>query len=84
VHSQETCIDCGKLSPPTNTDNTLTSSFGWRMLRKATDHGEMFNEWRCATCWSRYKTLKGLSRSGETSSYPPPSSSARKKPDDRG
>jgi hypothetical protein len=75
VHNQETCFDCGKLSPPTNTDNTLTTSFGWRMVRRPSEQGELRNEWRCPTCWARFKAQKGLS-SGDTIAPPP----VRKKP----
>ena len=61
VHNQETCFDCGKLSPPTNTEITLTTSFGWRMVRRSDDQGELKSEWRCAACWARFKVFRNLS-----------------------
>jgi hypothetical protein len=74
VHNQETCFDCGKLSPPTNTETTLTTSFGWRMVRRPNDRGSLTSEWRCPECWARFKVFRNL-----TTPPPEPSALLRKK-----
>jgi hypothetical protein len=46
------------MSPETNGDNTLTTSFGWRVIRVIDDKSKGVVEWRCATCWQRYKAAQ--------------------------
>jgi hypothetical protein len=52
----QTCIDCKKTSPPSRTEQTLLSAaHGWRLQRTQNPDGTFALQWRCATCWSRYK-----------------------------
>jgi hypothetical protein len=55
--SQRHCCDgCGASAPETNTDYTLISrSFGWRLTRRTLPNGALAMEWRCASCWKKYK-----------------------------
>jgi hypothetical protein len=56
MRDRQTCIDCGKLSPETETNYTLISAqFGWRLARRRTETGEFVAEWRCAECWREHK-----------------------------
>jgi hypothetical protein len=57
---REKCVGCGRVSPETNGDNTLTTSFGWRVIRVVDDKGTGVVEWRCATCWQRHKAVQAL------------------------
>jgi hypothetical protein len=67
---RQKCISCARLSPETNGDSTLTTSYGWR-IRKGTDEaGNTVIEWRCPPCWQRFKAQQG----GGTPSGGPPSS----------
>jgi hypothetical protein len=59
VSKCETCIDCHKQSPETETDYTLISSqFGWRLTRSKGADGGLLLEWRCPACWGEYKRSK--------------------------
>lgn len=50
------CIDCRARSPAVETEYTLISSrFGWRLTRRVGPDGALSLEWRCPTCWTRYK-----------------------------
>ena len=55
MHGRETCVDCGRISPEAGGENTLTTSFGWRVRRLTDDAGNDVIEWRCASCWQRWK-----------------------------
>jgi hypothetical protein len=71
---REKCIACGRVSPETNGDNTLTTSFGWRVIRVVDDRGGAVVEWRCAACWQRHKAAQANSSehpSGNGPSSPP-------------
>jgi len=62
----QTCVDCGKSSPATETDYTLISSqFGWRLRRERLPDGNVLFEWRCPQCWAKFKALRGLTSTGE-------------------
>jgi hypothetical protein len=53
---RETCADCGKEAPQTETNYTLISAqFGWRLTRSKGPTGELVVEWRCPSCWREYK-----------------------------
>ncbi len=68
MRERQTCVDCGKLSPETETNYTLISSqFGWRLSRSKKDDGTFDVEWRCPDCWREHKRAKG-----ETEETPPP------------
>ena len=56
MRDRQTCIDCGKMSPETETNYTLISAqFGWRLSRRKTEDGSFVVEWRCAECWRDHK-----------------------------
>ena len=50
------CVDCAARSPDVETEYTLISSrFGWRLNRRVARDGAVVLEWRCPTCWARFK-----------------------------
>jgi hypothetical protein len=56
----QTCFDCGKTAPETQTSYTLISSaHGWRVSREKNDKGEFVARWRCADCWKKMKESRG-------------------------
>jgi hypothetical protein len=60
MRDQQTCIECGKLSPETETNYTLISAqFGWRLTRRKDDNGMFIVEWRCPECWRDHKDKVG-------------------------
>src|SRR5579872_3339909 len=53
---RQTCVDCGILSPETDTNYTLIGSrHGWRLTRRIESDGSAVAEWRCPPCWRAYK-----------------------------
>jgi hypothetical protein len=46
------CVDCGKLSPPTEPGETITKNHGWRLARRAIG-GVIVIEPRCPECHAR-------------------------------
>ena len=74
MRDRQNCIDCGKLSPETDTNYTLISSqFGWRLTRQRLPDGTFAVEWRCPDCWREHKKHK----TDEKPSPGPTSSAAR-------
>jgi len=72
VRDRQTCIDCGKVSPETDTNYTLISAqFGWRLSKRRGPTGDFVVEWRCAECWRDHKK-----KHGDTSADGPSRSSA--------
>jgi hypothetical protein len=58
AHYRHRCVDCGALSPETETNYTLISSqHGWRLSRASDPLGNPVMEWRCPRCWARHKGL---------------------------
>ena len=56
MSQQQACVDCRASSPLTETNYTLISSrHGWRLNRKRVSEGKFVMEWRCPSCWSRFK-----------------------------
>lgn len=54
--NRNVCIDCGKLSPATQTNYTLISSqHGWRLTLGTDSIGRRVMEWRCPKCWAKRK-----------------------------
>lgn len=54
------CVDCGALSPRTETSYTLISSqHGWRLTLGKDEQGHRISEWRCPRCWAKHKQLAG-------------------------
>jgi hypothetical protein len=76
----ETCVDCQKRSPETDTDYTLIGAqHGWRLTRSKDAEGGLLLEWRCPTCWREFKHTKPETSSGVSrrSSKPPGLASER-------
>jgi hypothetical protein len=48
------CVECGADSPHSNTNYTLISRTGWRLIRNQ-DHDVISMEWRCPICWAKRK-----------------------------
>jgi hypothetical protein len=59
------CVDCGRMSPETHGEITLTTSFGWRIRRAPPPAEEGTTEWRCPVCWQKLKAQQ------QTPSSPP-------------
>lgn len=76
MKERQTCIDCAKRSPETETNYTLISAqFGWRLTRQRSPTGDISVEWRCPDCWRAFKATKGDSltpseRLGQSGSNP--------------
>ena len=67
MRDRQTCIDCGKKSPETETNYTLISAqFGWRLSRRRADNGEFIVEWRCPDCWRTHKKKSEEAPSGSS------------------
>lgn len=50
------CVGCGAMAPDTDTNHTLISAtFGWRLTRRKSFDGTTLLDWRCATCWRKFK-----------------------------
>lgn len=49
------CVMCLVRSPSTNTNYTLISTNGWRLTLTNTQSGQRKGEWRCPSCWKKYK-----------------------------
>lgn len=63
----QTCVDCGSKSPETDTNYTLISAqHGWRLHRGRTPDGQLVMEWRCPTCWRKFKDANGMPDSSRT------------------
>ena len=60
MSERQTCADCRKLSPATETNYSLIGAqHGWRLTRRLDAHGERIMEWRCPECWRAYKATLG-------------------------
>jgi hypothetical protein len=70
------CVECGMASPPTNTNYTLISGTGWRLIRGQDQHGVTM-EWRCPGCWAKRKSHS--ERAGPQSDTPPAAPQLRKR-----
>jgi hypothetical protein len=89
MNERQTCVDCGARSPPTETNYTLISArFGWRLARSIRADGTLLIEWRCPTCWDKYKAVRGAgvvapqaaTSRASTPRTPPPRRSSVKPP----
>jgi hypothetical protein len=55
-HTRHRCVDCGVLSPKTDTNYTLISArHGWRLIRRLNEAGANVLEWRCPGCWQKFR-----------------------------
>lgn len=60
TRSAPQCVDCGKVSPPTETNYTLISSrHGWRLTIERDENGARKTTWRCPQCWLAHKNRGG-------------------------
>lgn len=56
MSERQVCVDCGLLSPETETNYTLIGAqHGWRLTRRYEPDGTAVAEWRCPSCWRAYK-----------------------------
>lgn len=55
------CRSCGAEAPTLDSENTLMSKRGWRLVLETDAAGRRVGAWRCPTCWSRHRTAKRLS-----------------------
>jgi hypothetical protein len=54
------CVDCRASAPRTETNYTLISSkHGWRLAKRIDAVTGLVFEWRCPSCWERYKATRG-------------------------
>lgn len=59
VTSRKHCVDCGVLSPATETNYTLISArHGWRLTRLVDATGRSQMEWRCPRCWEVFRRVQ--------------------------
>jgi hypothetical protein len=57
-NNRHVCAGCGQLSPPTTTNFTLISArHGWRLTLTKDEQGRQQPEWRCPTCWQKYRAM---------------------------
>jgi len=50
------CVDCGKLSPATDTNYTLISArYGWRLIRAVDGAGRTVVQWRGPQGWEKFR-----------------------------
>ena len=55
--TSHTCVDCGTTSPVTETNYTLISArHGWRLTLAQDEKGVRVMQWRCPTCWTRFRS----------------------------
>jgi hypothetical protein len=81
MRDRQVCIDCGTLSPETETNYTLISSqFGWRLSRTRAPDGTFNVEWRCPNCWKEYKRQKAAAEEAKSASVAPPPTSISNRP----
>jgi hypothetical protein len=73
--SDRICVDCKAPSPDTQTQYTLISKHGWRVVRGTGPDGRTTLDWRCPKCWAVYK-----SRLPHAVSQPPPARASRPPP----
>ena len=75
MSGRQNCIGCGRVSPETNGEITLTTSFGWRIRRNMAVSSDGQTEWRCPACWQRFKATQAAGAvPGDLTSVIPPSS----------
>ncbi|HEY4013479.1 MAG TPA: hypothetical protein VGM06_09080 [Polyangiaceae bacterium] len=56
LDSRQVCVDCGRQSPPTESNFTLISArHGWRLTRFRDPSGRSTGQWRCPDCWRKHR-----------------------------
>jgi hypothetical protein len=73
MRDRQTCKDCHRISPETETNYTLISAqFGWRLTRQLQPDGSYAVEWRCPECWrDRKNRPRSVGAPAAPSSAPP-------------
>jgi hypothetical protein len=58
--ARQTCADCGKQSPLTESSQTLISAqHRWRLTRLPSPNGTgSISQWRCPECWGRFSDAR--------------------------
>jgi hypothetical protein len=58
----DACIDCGAQAPALAEDESttiFTKATGWRLVLRKAAEGAHVPEWRCASCWQKYRAAGG-------------------------
>jgi hypothetical protein len=62
------CCGCGATPPPSEDDSDASSllslRFGWRVVRQVDANGSVSAQWRCPSCWDRYKASRPAKSKG--------------------
>jgi hypothetical protein len=54
------CCECSAKAPDTEIESSpFLSALGWRVLRKDGPDGAYGVEWRCKSCWKKFKAITG-------------------------
>ena len=56
------CVGCAAEPPASNGDSTLVSARGWRLTAAVGEGGSKLMQWRCPTCWARYRRRLNLAK----------------------
>jgi hypothetical protein len=57
------CTNCGVEAPAADSENSLISKRGWRLVLETDALGRRIGSWRCPTCWShRRRALRNSMR----------------------
>jgi hypothetical protein len=57
------CCECSANAPDTEIESSpFLSSLGWRVIRKDTPDGVYAVEWRCKSCWKKFKAATAASQ----------------------
>jgi rubredoxin len=76
----QTCTDCKKEAPQTDSQYTLIGGkFGWRVQRRKTAHGWTV-DWRCPDCWRVFKQSNPDTVSTQMPATPDPPASQPRSP----
>jgi len=49
------CTGCGTEAPTLDSDTTLISKRGWRLVLETDEAGCRVGAWRCPACWARHR-----------------------------
>lgn len=59
------CVGCQAKAPKTDTAHTLIGDkHGWRLARAVDAHGMVVMQWRCRSCWQKFKAFGGSESTG--------------------
>jgi len=76
-NEERSCIDCKIEAPETNTEYTLISTQAWRLVRRQLSDVNFVFEWRCPTCWKKYKLRTGATSGAVQRPVLPPDDHAK-------